>query len=467
MITNRRHRPPSLRSTKRIFSGILGLISVATGNVPAQTPAPEAPDARPDFVVTLPPNRRPFPEPLPAGAEPGFKLRGTKGWGWTREQYLAEIPYLVRFKMNFLMNCYTSLWDLEHHPLTWDLTRRPNWQDGEANRWWEDLPPAKKQALEEIVRECQRNGIQFCFSMNPNYTSRRPVTLDSVDLLWKHYAWMQGLGVRWFNISVDDATAGIDASGQAKVVNEIFRRLRAKDPAAQLIFCPTYYWGDGTGKEQRPYLEVLAREMDKDIYLFWTGDVVVGKITRQAADTFRSICGHRVFLWDNYPVNDNSPTMHLGPVIDRDPTLCGVIDGYMSNPHCRQNEINRIPLATCADYAYNPAAYDPARSIGQAIMHLTATRQQGEVLAELVEAYPGMLRYEGHAGSTTFNPVREQYRRIAGVPHSVIAARAYLDFIRRLSIRLKSVFPDNYAAEKKTLDDDITLLEQKFAAQYQ
>ena len=34
----------------------------------------------------------------------------------------------------------------------------------------------------------------------------------------------------------------------------------------------------------------------------------------------------------------------------------------------KQNEINRIPLATCADYAYNPRAYDPSRSVGQAIL---------------------------------------------------------------------------------------------------
>jgi hypothetical protein len=96
-----------------------------------------------------------------------------------------------------------------------------------------------------------------------------------------------------------------------------------------------------------------------------------------------------------------------------------------------------------------PAAYDPARSIGQAIQHLATAQRQGEVLGELVEAYPGMLRYEGQAGSTTFNPVREQFRRIVTVPHSIIAARAYLDFLRRFSIRLKGVFPDNYAAEKK------------------
>ena len=63
----------------------------------------------------------------------------------------------------------------------------------------------------------------------------------------------------------------------------------------------------------------------------------------------------------------------------------------MSNPLAPQNEINRIPLLTCADYACNPRAYDPARSIGQAILQLAETPAQRAVLKDLVELYPGNL----------------------------------------------------------------------------
>ena len=386
-------KPEALRSSTgaQFQGGTRDLYRTASDGEPAT-----ARNLHQDFWLKLPAEVRPFPEPLPPGKAPGFKYRGTKGWAWTPAQYLAEIPWLAKFKMNFLMNCYLSMFDLEHYP---------NWGAKEANRWWEDLPATKKQAYERVVRKCQKHGIHFCFSMNPNIASQRVVNdnnPESVDLLWKHYAWMQGLGVKWFNISLDDITEGINASSQAKVANEIFHRLRAKDPEAQLILCPTFYSGDGTGEKQQPYLETLSRELDPDIYLFWTGDAVVGKVTRKAAGTFRRISGHRLFLWDNYPVNDNQPTMHLGPVMDRDPDLCEVIDGYMSNPMCKQNEINRIPLATCADYAWNPADYDPVRSIGQAILHLADTPGRCEALRDLVEAYPGMLVYAGIAapGST-------------------------------------------------------------------
>jgi hypothetical protein len=414
-------------------------------------------DLHQDFWVKLPAEMRPFPEPLPEGGRPGFKFRGTKGWLWTPQQYLAEIPCLAKFKLNFLMNCYGSMCDIEHY----------GWGDPHCNRWWEDLPDGKRKAYEEVVRECQSQGIAFCFSMNPNIFAKRVVNDNSpgsVDALFKHYAWMQGLGVRWFNLSLDDIKEGINASSQALVVNEIFHRLRAKDPDAQMIFCPTYYWGDGTGKEQKPYLETLARELDQGVYLFWTGDAVVGRITRQGADTFRRLCGHRLFLWDNYPVNDGQPTMHLGPVIDRDPDLCEIVDGYMSNPMHEQNEINRIPLLTCLDYAWNPEAYDPIRSVGQAIIHLADTSPQRAVLKDLVDAYPGMLIYGSR--STGFNSVQEQFTRLLAAPHSWLTAQAYIDGLQQLSERLKQQFPGHYQPEKQTLDNDIQQLKKKFAGKY-
>ncbi len=409
------------------------------------------------FHVVLPTELREFPEPLPTGAKPGFAYRGTKGWMWKPEQYLAEISVLANYKGNFLMNCYTSMCDVEHYA----------WGNPEVNRWWEDLPASKKAAFEKIVRECDKHGVAFCFSMNPNLCSKRPLQYSSdadIDELWKHYAWMQGLGVKWFNISLDDISQGIDASGQARVVNEVYRRLKATDPKAKMIFTPTRYWGDGTDTASRPYLETLAREFDKDVYLFWTGDSVVGNITRRAAQSYKDVSRHRLFLWDNYPVNDAHPTMNLGPLINRDADLCEVIDGYMSNAMCAQNEGNRIPLLTCLDYAYNPAAYDPMRSIGQAIAHLQSAPEARQALADLVEAYPGFVIYG--VPRTGLNPVRERFARIAAVPQSHFVVEAYIRSLEDLSARLAKAFPKSFAAERKTLDDDIAYVRKMAKERY-
>ncbi len=417
-----------------------------------------APSLEQEFRVRLPDQLRPLPEPLPAGqSSPSFKMRGTKGWLWRPDQYFAEIPTLAKVKMNFLMNCYGSMCDIEHHP----------WGSPECNRWWEPLPPAKRQAYENVVRACQAHGIEFCFSMNPNLGAKRILRDDraeDVEALWQHYAWMQGLGVRWFSICLDDIHRGIDARAQAAGVNAIFRRLRAKDPRAEMIFCPTFYWGTGTRPGAKAYLARLASDLHEDAYVFWTGPrVVPPTISRAQAETYKRCVKHRLFIWDNYPVNDNHPTMHLGPVTGRDPRLCEVVDGYMGNPLCSQNEINRIPLMTMADYAYNARAYDPARSIGQAIVHLADTAEQRSVLRDLVELYPGMLLF---SKGPNWNPVLSRFSQITGQRHSHVLARLFLRHVEDVAGRLDHAFPDRFRAARGTLRSDLAKIDASYRTHY-
>lgn len=411
-----------------------------------------------DFRVHLPTEVRPLPEPLSGGhTEPGFRWRGTKGWLWLPEQYLAEIPVLAQCRMNFLMNCYGSMMDIEHF----------GFGDPRANRWWEPLPPEKQAAYAQVVRSCQGHGIEFCFSLNPNLGTSRIVDYSSaadLEALWEHYAWMQGLGVNWFNLQFDDISAGIDAAGQARVTNLLLQRLRETNPQAQMILCPTYYWGTGEGEAAEAYLRTLARDLHPDVYVFWTGPQVVSKtIPRAAAAKYRELVGHRLFIWDNYPVNDGAPTLHLGPVTGRDADLCEVADGFMSNPMHTENEINRIPLLTIADYAYNPWDYDPARSIGQAIVHLAPRQDQRETLRELVELYPGMLLY---GQGTGYNPLLTRFQEIVETPHSRWLAQLTANHVEDLLYRLESQFPGQYAPERETLEHSLKTMQMMLQDTY-
>jgi hypothetical protein len=398
----------------------------------------------PAFSVDLPAKKLPFPTPLPPGRrEPGFVLRGTKGWAWTWEQYLAEVPYLARYQMNFLMSCYTSVFT--------DTEKL-------INRWWEPLPRATLAGIGKVVRACRTARITYCFSFHPALFSDRPLRYDDdadFQAMWRNTASVQALGVRWFSLSYDDIdTKGADiaalGAAHAGLANRLFRRLREKDPAAELIFCPVYYWGAADSGEAKQYTEALGRALDKDIFVFWTGDAVVTpRITRAAADSFRNAVGHRIVIWDNYPVNDRSGALHLGPVTGRDPDLDEAAYGYMSNPLSPQNEINRIPLLTCADYAYNPGAYDPARSIGQAIVHLAGRPGQRAALKDLVELYPGNLI----SGSTMtgFNCVLEKAGALLRSPGGREAAERFLSRVTDVAARLDREFPGRYGETKKTI----------------
>jgi AraC-like DNA-binding protein len=415
--------------------------------------------------VRLPSQARPFPEPLSAGqAEPGFKFRGIKGWCWRPEQYLEEIPWLPKFSMNFLMNCYGSLFSSEA-----GSPRR--------NEWWKPLPEPKQKAYARIVQACREQGITYCFAMHPQLGSPRPLdaaSAEDFEPLWRHYAWAQDQGVRWFCLALDDVyypeltlnhAVRIDAREHAQLVNKLLDRLRRNDPQASFIFCPTWYSGWGTDARCHSYLETIGRELHPEVYLFWIGDAGIAlsiqtKVTRAAAESYRAIVRHRLFLWDNYPVNDGHPTLHLGPLSGRDPDLCEVIDGYISNPMASQNQINRLPLATCADYAYNPSAYDPARSIGQAIQQLAETTAQREVLKHLVEAYPGFIVA---GGSTGTNPVRQKFHRLLAVPAPQRAAHEFLSHMEAVAARLEQEFPGQFAATKQTVTDDLAWMRRQFA----
>ena len=428
------------------------LVAVSPPRPPEPTPSPRPEAKEPGLLgrghieITLPTELRPLPEPLPEGrSEPGFKIRGPRGWAWTPEQYLAEIPIIAKYKMNFLFLCYLSMFDSPKGD----------------NRWWAPLPPAKREGYERVVRSCQEHGINFCFAMNPNRASSRPLKYDSeqdANDLYAHFAWMQGLGVKWFSLCLDDISTGIDASGQARLVTEFLRRLRAKDPEAQMVFCPTIYWGGGGS----PYLKTMAWELPEDVYVFWTGpQVFSGTVDTFAAKSYRACIKRRLIYWDNYPVNDGTLILSLGPVMERAPDLCEVVDGYVTNPLYPQTEINRIPLLTCADYAYNPWAYDPMRSIGQAILHLAETPEQRQVLKELVEMYPGwqvLARRQIHCSSPLitrfFNALEEE----EGLPEAV----EIMEQVRDVERRLETHFPGRYQATVKTVEYHLALMKAAY-----
>lgn len=417
-------------------------------------------DTLASFKVVLPSQQLPMPTPL-TGDEKGFTIRGMKGYCWTPRQYLEEIPVLAKYKANFLMNCYLSMFSVKDTPVYHFGT----FLDSLENNWWQPLPDKKRLAYEQVFRECRKFHIDFCFAMNPQLFSKRPLDPDSgndFDELWKHYAWAQQQGVRWFSVCLDDVQEGdvaIVGADHARFANKLLNRLRSKDPGAQLIFCPTWYWGTGTDTKHRVYLEELANMLHPDIYVFWTGPQVVPvAIHTDEAVAFRQLVRHRLILWENYPVNDNHPTLHLGPVTGRDKDLNTVIDGYMVNPMGTQNQINRIPLLTCLDYAYNPEEYDPVRSIGQSILHLASTLPQQKILARMVETYPGSLilrRNSSDNGLVSLNPVRQGIEKALQTHKPAKDIDTSIADYERFVNEFDQTFPGRFSSAKISLRNDL------------
>jgi hypothetical protein len=117
-----------------------------------------------------------------------------------------------------------------------------------------------------------------------------------------------------------------------------------------------------------------------------------------------------------------------------------------------QNQINRLPLATCADYAFNPRNYNPARSIGHAILWLGKTKEQQGALKDLVEAYPGFIVAGGGAGT---NPVKGKFGKLIADRDLRSAARNFIRHLEDIHARLKKQFPKSFLATRKTVAEDI------------
>jgi hypothetical protein len=182
------------------------------------------------------------------------------------------------------------------------------------------------------------------------------------------------VGVRSFHVLYDDIAGELHcdldrerfgaapspvAAAEAHLANRFLTEfLRPRDGAGPLVVCPIEYHGTHTS----PYRETFGAELDPDVVLWWTGpEVVSPTIAAADAEAARAAFGgHPLLLWDNYPVNDFEPSrLFLGPLVGREPGL--ELAGAVANGMV-QAAPSKIAFATFADWARDPAGYDPEAS---------------------------------------------------------------------------------------------------------
>jgi hyaluronoglucosaminidase len=190
------------------------------------------------------------------------------------------------------------------------------------------------------------------------------------------------LGTRAFSIPLDDISytrwncegdrAAFGAPGreaaaraQADLLNDVQRTFVATHEGTRpLQMVPTEY-GDLT---DTAYKRTLRKTLDPAVVVMWTGtDVVPPKITNAEAGRVSELFGRKVFVWDNYPVNDFGDTsgrLLLAPYDKREAGLSAHLSGIVANP------MNQPYASKVADFAWNDAAYDARTSWPRAMAHL-------------------------------------------------------------------------------------------------
>lgn len=305
-------------------------------------------------------------------------IEGFYGAPWSAADRISMLDFCAAHKMNTFV--YAPKDDPFHR-----------------ERWREPYPEDQLMALADLAARARDRHIEFVFALSPGM-SMCYSDPQECELLAAKAAQVHDAGVRRFALFFDDitpalshhadrATYGTDAGGPARAhaatcADFVSRLGPAVFADLPLLMVPTDY----AGTAHSDYRTALAENLPADILVYWTGaDVVVGGVSREEIDAAAVSYGHRLLLWDNFPVNDFDPfRLFLGPLIGRtqNPPDVGLV-GVTANPMV-QAAASVIPLATVADWAWNPAGYDPGRALDRALT--AAAGIDAPALRPLVEA---------------------------------------------------------------------------------
>jgi hyaluronoglucosaminidase len=245
-------------------------------------------------------------------------------------------------------------------------------------KWRETYPPEELARLKELIDTAAYHHVQFTYAISPGLSICYSDPADFRSLTDK-LGSLYEQGARSFYIALDDISytewncaadeqkygaPGQEAAGkaQADLLNAVQRdyldELAGTKP---LQMVPTEY----SDVQDSPYKKVLRETLDERVVVQWTGTAVVPPSIRVAdARQAAQVWGRKVFLWDNYPVNDFGQTagrLLLAPYDKREAGLHEALDGIVLNP-MNQAAPSKIALFGGTSFAWNDLDYDPQRT---------------------------------------------------------------------------------------------------------
>lgn len=315
---------------------------------------------------------------------PALKWRGVVegfyGKPWTLQQRLSALDFMAAQKMNFYSYAPKD-----------DLSLRSAWR--------RPVSRAALRSASTLAARAQRDHVVLDYGISPGdsicYSSaadRRRI-ISKLNVLWS-------AGIHAFSLLFDDidpnrALCAADArlygtgedalpTAQADLVDYLDKSFAGDHPLAfPLVFVPTQY----SGVVETPYRAVIAKQLDPDVVVQWTGAYGVStSISAAEAAAARAQYNHPLLLWDNFYVNDYSPgNVILGPFVGAAPGLRASALGILADPMV-QPEASKIGLFTLADYAWNDRGYDPQGSWQAAIAQLAGS----PALAQALTTFAGL-----------------------------------------------------------------------------
>ncbi|MFI5477231.1 beta-N-acetylglucosaminidase domain-containing protein [Streptomyces cacaoi] len=339
---------------------------------------------------------------------PSMGLRGTiegfYGQPWTHAERLDQMNFYGDIKANTYV--YAPKDDPFHR-----------------SKWRDPYPTDKLNELGALVARASANHVRFTFAVSPGESICYSSPADRVALKAKLQA-LYDLGTRAFSVPLDDISytkwncdadlrtygapgRAAAAAAQVDLLNDLQRTFISTHPATQpLQMVPTEY-GDLT---DTAYKQKLRAALDPAVVVMWTGtDVVPPSITNAQADASSKLFGRKVFVWDNYPVNDYGNTsgrLLLAPYDKREAGLSDHISGIVANP-MNQPYASKVAVFGAADFAWNDRAYQADTSWQHAMAYLaggdTTAAKALQVFGDLEHLAPtfGAMPWQSQAPGLT------------------------------------------------------------------
>ncbi len=216
-------------------------------------------------------------------------------------------------------------------------------------QWTEDWDEDTYQELKSLAAYTQEAKVEFGIALSPISLYENISKSEHTDLLNKINA-IKELKPNIVCLCFDDMKA--DIPGLAQIQVELCHTIQGWLPGVELILCPSYYTYDPVlervfGDRPSDYWQTLSQGLHQDIGIFWTGEEVCSQsYTEEHLIEVKKLLGDRLYLWDNYPVNDGKKLVdfiHIKAPAGRGAHLKNHLRGMMINP-MNQAYLSQIPL---------------------------------------------------------------------------------------------------------------------------
>lgn len=331
---------------------------------------------------------------------PSFKQRGivegSVGLFWSHGDRID----LLRFLGHMRLNRYYYV-PKDDPP----LQGRDSYLGGELDRF------------KQLLRVAQENFIELVYVIRPGLSITSSGEKELAALASK-LDRLAALGVRHFALFFDAIPETVTkpedrprfptlAAAQAQLINLAYEHLQRTVPGFSLSVLPTFH---PNLYLRRDYLKELGAAIPQEIPILWTGARSFSpEETAMQAEQWEAAHLRQPLIWAYFPANDSEPwRLHLGPWPGAALALGEHALGLIANP-MSQAHASMLPLATIADYAWEPRHYDPQLALNRALKLLYDERSRNAV-----RVWTDLFR-DHRWGSSLFTPLFRQQRNDVNV----------------------------------------------------